>query len=69
MIAIVEVSLATSRPPGEHRTVHVIVSVDVIGLDVYRAEVEAELIAVSIAMVANDVVMPVRSQILEIAEI
>lgn len=69
MIAIVEVGLATSRPPREHRTVRCVVSVDVVDLNIGCAEREAELVAIGMAMCGADSVMPVRSTILEIMEI
>lgn len=74
MIVVVEVGLATTRPPREDRTVFVVVSVDGDGL---VAELEAKLLATHIAMGGSpldgargeSVVMPVRSRIIEIQEI
>lgn len=67
MIAIVEVGVATSRPPTEHATVRCVVASDI--EDEHQAQMDCELTAHAMAFARRAVVMVVRLETVEICEI
>lgn len=70
MDVTVQVDVATRRPPAEHDSIFVIVSVPLRDLeDIDRACVEARELACLMACCHPHVVMPVRATVLAITNI